>query len=264
MFRTKTVALCLTVVFGLVGGVAARAAGNDDVADVAAKDLLAGKDKQKRYFLIGPQKDAKAPKDGYGLVVILPGGSGSADFHPFVKRIFKNAVPEGYLVAQPVAVKWADKQQIVWPTAKSKVEGMKFTTEEFIDAVIDDVADRHALNRGRVLTLTWSSSGPAAYAASLTSKKVTGSFIAMSVFKPDQLPDLAAAKGHGYYLYHSPDDRICPYHMAQQAEKDLKKAGAEVKLATYEGGHGWRGPLYDDIRDGIKWLEKNHGPEAKP
>src|SRR5258708_5550160 len=128
MFRTKTVALCLTVVFGLVGGVAARAAGNDDVADVAATELLASKDKQKRYFLIGP---AKAHKDGYGLVVILPGGSGSADFHPFVKRIFKNAVPEGYLVAQPVAVKWADKQQIVWPTAKSKVEGMKFTTEEF-------------------------------------------------------------------------------------------------------------------------------------
>jgi hypothetical protein len=29
----------------------------------------------------------------------------------------------------------------------------------------------------------------------------TDPFIAMSVFKPDQLPDLAAAKGHGYYLY---------------------------------------------------------------
>jgi hypothetical protein len=33
------------------------------VADVPAKDLLAGKDKQKRYFLIGREKDAKAPKD---------------------------------------------------------------------------------------------------------------------------------------------------------------------------------------------------------
>jgi len=73
MFRTKTAALCLTVVFGFVGGVVARAAGEDDVADVPAKDLLAGKDKQKRYFLISPEKDAKARMGGYGLVVILPG-----------------------------------------------------------------------------------------------------------------------------------------------------------------------------------------------
>ncbi|HZY87619.1 MAG TPA: hypothetical protein VFE78_22460 [Gemmataceae bacterium] len=262
MFQTKTAALGLAVVFGLAGGAAARA--QDDVADVPAKDVFAGKDKQKRYFLIGPAKGAKAPRDGFGLVVVLPGGAGSADFHPFVKRIFKNAVPEGYLVAQPVAVKWADKQQVVWPTAKNKVGGMKFTTEELIDAVIDDVAARHKLDRGRVFTLTWSSSGPAAYAASLTSKKVTGSFIAMSVFKPDLLPDLAAAKGRGYYLYHSPDDRVCPYRMAEQAEKALTKAGAEVKLVTYDGGHGWRGPLYDNIRAGIEWLEKNHGPGPKP
>ena len=263
MFRTKTAALCLTVVFGFVGGVAARAAGEDDVADVPAKDLLAGKDKQKRYFLIGPEKDAKAPMDGYGLVVILPGGSGSAEFHSFVKRIFKNAVPEGYLVAQPVAVKWTDEQQIVWPTAKIKVEGLKFTTEEFIDAVIDDVADRHNLDRGRVFTLTWSSSGPAAYAASLTSKKVTGSFIAMSVFKPNQLPPLSKAKGHCYFLYHSPDDRVCPFAMAQQANKELERSGATVKLLTYEGGHGWRGGLYDHIREGVQWLETSH-TAAKP
>jgi len=251
MFRMSTVALYLTVACGLVAGVAARAADEDDVADVPSKDVRAGKDEQKRYFLIGPAKETKAPAD-------------SADFHPFVKRIFKNALPEGYLVAQPVAVKWADGQQIVWPTAKGKVEGMKFTTEEFIDAVVEDVAGRHKLDRGRVFTLSWSSSGPAAYAASLSSKKVTGSLIAMSVFKPDQLPDLAAAKGRGYYLYHSPDDRVCPYRMAEQAEKALKAAGAEVKLMTYDGGHGWRGPLYDDIRDGISWLEKNHGPAAKP
>ena len=58
--------------------------------------------------------------------MVLPGGDGSADFHPFVKRIFKNAVPEGYVLAQPIAVKWSDKQEIVWPTAKNRVEKMKF------------------------------------------------------------------------------------------------------------------------------------------
>lgn len=238
-------------------------AADDDVADVPSQDLRAGKDEKKRYFLVGPPKEAKVPKKGYGLLVVMPGGDGGADFHPFVKRIYKNSVPEGYVLAQPVAVKWADGQEIVWPTDKNRVERMKFSTEGFVEAVIEDVGRRHALDPERVFTLTWSSSGPAAYAVSLTSKQVTGSFIAMSVFKPDLLPPLEKAKGHGYYLYHSPDDRVCPFRMAEQAAKELGKNGAAVKLATYDGGHGWRGGLYDEIRAGIEWLEKNHAGGKK-
>ncbi len=254
----RVVAVAALAIALLSGG---RLAAWDDVADVKSQDLRIGKDENKRYFLIEPPKAVKEPKKGYGLLVVLPGGDGGADFHPFVKRIYKNAVPEGYVLAQPVAVKWTDEQQIVWPTEKSSVEGMKFSTEDFIDAVIKDVGGKYTIDPERIFTLSWSSSGPAAYAASLRSKKIAGSFIAMSVFKPDFLPPLKKAKGHAYYLYHSPDDRVCPYRMAEQAEKDLKENGATVKLATYDGDHGWRGNLYDDIKDGVEWLEKNH---AKP
>ena len=100
---------------------------------------------------------------------------------------------------------------------------MKFSTEEFVEAVIKDVADKHKIDPERVFTLTWSSSGPAAYAVSLSSDKITGSFVAMSVFKPDLLPPLEKAKGHAYFLYHSPGDRVCPFRMAEPAEKELKK-----------------------------------------
>ncbi len=241
-----------------------RLPSQDDVAEIGSQDLRANKDESKRYFLIGPQKGVQAPKEGYGLLVVLPGGPGSADFHPFVKRIYKNALPEGYLVAQPVAVKWTEQQQIVWPTDKNRAEEMKFSTEDFVDAVIKDVTSWHKVNPERIFTLSWSSSGQAAYAVSLTSKKVTGSFIAMSVFKPELLPELKNAKGHGYFLYHSPDDRVCPFRMAEQAVKDLEKNGATVKLATYEGGHGWRAGLYDHIRAGVQWLENNHTVLAKP
>jgi predicted esterase len=235
-----------------------------DVADVPSQDLRAGDDANKRYFLIGRTKDAKAPADGYGLVVIMPGGDGSADFNPFVRRIFKNALPEGYLAAQPVAVKWTPEQQIVWPTKTNPVAGMKFSTEEFVGAVIEDVAKKQKLDRGRVFTLSWSSSGPAAYAVSLQEKKtVTGSLVAMSVFNPRFLPPLKAASGHAYYLYHSPQDRVCPYRMAEQAKTSLTENGAKVRLETYEGGHGWRGDLYADIRSGIEWLEQNR-EKAKP
>jgi predicted esterase len=234
-----------------------RAIAQDDVADIASQDLRAGEDEHKRYFLIEPDKNAAASKPSCGLLIVLPGGNGSADFHPFIKRIYKHAVPEGYLLAQPVAMKWSDEQKIVWPTEKNPAEGMKFTTEEFVEAVLQDVMKRHPLDPARTFTLTWSSSGPAAYAISLTNENVSGSFIAMSVFKPDLLPPLETAKGHGYFLYHSPDDRVCPFRMAEQAAKDLEKNGATVKLATYKGGHGWRGGLYDSIREGIEWLEKN-------
>jgi hypothetical protein len=67
-------------------------------------------------------------------------------------------VPAGYLVAQPVAIQWQDDQEIVWPTAKVKADGMKFTTEEFIDSVIDDVSVRHKLDKSHIFTLSWSSS----------------------------------------------------------------------------------------------------------
>jgi predicted esterase len=240
-----------------------KLSAQEDVAEIASEDLRAGKDDAKRYFLVGPHKDKPPPKDGYGLVVVLPGGDGTADFHPFIKRIFKNAVPEGYVLAQPVARKWTEEQRIVWPTEKNPAEGMKFSTESFIDAVIEDVSETHALDPQRIFTLTWSSSGPAAYAASLTSKRVTGSFIAMSVFKPDLLPPLESAKGHGYFLYHSPQDAVCPFRMAEQAVKELETNGATVKLATYAGGHGWRGGVYRDIRSGLEWLEKNHAAGAR-
>jgi RNA polymerase sigma factor (sigma-70 family) len=236
---------------------------DDDIADVPSQDLRAAKDDNKRYFLIGPVKDTKRPKDGFGLVVILPGGPGSADFHPFVKRIYKNSIPDGYLVAQPVAVQWTDGQEIVWPTTKNPVDKMQFSTEEFVAAVIKEVAAKHPVNGKRVFTLSWSSSGPAAYAISLSDRSVTGSLIAMSAFNPRLLPPLEKAKGHAYFLYHSPDDEVCPYRMAEQAARDLETNHAKVKLLTYEGGHGWRGGLYEHIRQGIEWLEKNAPTPAK-
>src|SRR5262249_29638161 len=194
-----------------------------------AKEMKAGGDANKRYFLIGPRKDVKAPKEGFGLVLVMPGGDGSEDFHEFVKSLYEEAVPERYLVAQLVAKMWKEDQEIIWPTANDLLPDAKFTTEPFVEAVIADVARTHALNPRHVFTLSWSSGGPAAYAVSLQKKTaVTGSFIACSVFKPKQLPPLEQAKGHAYYLYHSPGDKICPFRMAKEAAQQLEKIGAKV------------------------------------
>lgn len=228
-----------------------------DVADVPSEELKVGGDKRKTYFLIGAKKDAAEP---YKLLVVLPGGDGSAEFNPFLRRVWKNGLPPGYLIAQVVATKWSDEQieQVVWPTSRMRWPGMKFSTEELVEAVIKDVRTRQKVDESKVFTLSWSSGGPAAYAISLTSGQVKGSFVAMSVFKPDQLPPLVMAKGHAFYIFHSPEDFI-PISMAREAEKQLGERGAKVTLAIYPGGHGWTSDPFGNIRKGVEWLEQNSG-----
>jgi len=210
---------------------------------------------RQEYFLID-HSGGTAPDGGYKLLLVLPGGDGSANFNPFVTNIGKHAAGNEYLVAQLVSVKWTPDQQVIWPTGHSKTKKAGFTTEEFIAAVIGDIRKSHKLHPDHIYTLSWSSGGPAAYAASLSVKELKGSFIAMSVFKPDRMGELADAKGHRYYIYHSPDDNVCPIRMAKDAEERLAKEGAEVEFKTYDGGHGWHGNIFGDLRAGIEWLEK--------
>ena len=135
---------------------------------------------------------------------------------------------------------------------------MKFSTEEFLYAVIKDVKKKYPVDKHRIFVLAWSSGGPVAYAATLQKETpITGAFIAMSVFKPEQLPSLQNAKGRLFYLLQSPQDFI-PFRMVEQARDQLTSAGAIVKLETYEGGHGWQGDPYKMIQKGFEWLEEKN------
>jgi predicted esterase len=228
-----------------------------DPLDLPVEERFAGGDTNKLYFLIGQTNVAVASQNGFRLLVVLPGGAGGRDFQPFIKRIHQNALPAGYMVAQMVAPKWDDKQfaQIVWPTDRSPYPTMKFSTEAFVSAVIVEVEKQHKLDGRYIFTLSWSSGGPAAYAVSLTpGRRVTGSFVAMSVFRSEDLPNLTLAKGRAYYLLHSPQDFI-PIAMAEKARDMLGFNGATVHLQTYDGGHGWHGDVFGKIRAGIEWLE---------
>jgi predicted esterase len=227
-----------------------------DIADMKVQDLRAGGDEKKRYFVI--HQPVQPPKGGWRTLFVLPGGSGDAEFRPFVTRLAKHALPENYLVVQLVAPVWTPEQaqNLVWPSAKSGVREMKFSTADFFLAVRAELAKAHPLDPRYSFTLTWSSSGMSGYEFSLLPKSgVTGTFVAMSIFKPAQLPALSRAKGHPYFLYHSPQDFI-PLAQAEGAQDALKKAGAIVELQTYEGGHGWKGDVFQDIRKGITWLEQ--------
>jgi predicted esterase len=223
----------------------------------SAQERFAEGDRDKRFFLIGHENRTNPP-DGYRLLLVLPGGDGSADFHPFVRRIHQNALSGNYLVAQLVSKQWTPGQfeKLVWPTKINRWQGMRFSTEEFVDSVIGDIKRTHKIDPRHIYSLSWSSGGPAAYAVSLQkSTMVKGSFVAMSVFKPAQLPPLDAAKRHAYYILHSPQDFI-PIAMAKTARDRLGNYGASVRLQTYKGGHGWHGDVFGMIRTGMAWLEQ--------
>ncbi len=76
----------------------------------------------------------------------------------------------------------------------------------------------------------------------------------MSVFKPDDLPPLENARGRKFAIQHSPDDRVCPFRMAQDAEKQLTEKGAAVKFTETQGGHGWNGNVFGNMRSNLDWL----------
>jgi predicted esterase len=241
----------------LVLAAASPAPQPPDVADIRAERITIDGDKQKTYFLMSRKSEAEPPGGGFSLLIVLPGGDGGEAFQPFVKRILKYAVPPGHVVAEAVAPKWDKSQRVVWPTGKLPVRGQKFSTEQFLEAIVADVGKRKKLDKTSIFAMAWSSGGPALYAASLQKKtQLTGYYVSMSVFKPQYLPPLAAAKGRAYYIEHSPADRVCPFHMAEQAGKSLLAAGAKVKLTTYQGGHGWRGNVYPRIRSGLEWLHR--------
>jgi predicted esterase len=243
--------ICISILAALL---CRPSVAQDDLADVRAKQRTLTP--ELHYYLIGAAGKPQTPERGYKLLIVMPGGDGSADFLPFVQRIYKYALDADYLVIQLLAPKWNERQQIVWPTARSKVPGQKASVEEFIGRAVDDLRERARIDGRHVYTLSWSSGGPAAYAASLSKDTpVTGSFVAMSVFKPDQLPNLRQAAGKFYYLLHSPEDQVCPHRMAVAARDTLREAGATVEFTEYTGGHGWHGDVFDNIRKGIEWLE---------
>ena len=230
----------------------------EDVADIPAEDRRAQDDPFKRYILIGGRGDQPAPPNGYKLLLVLPGGSGSPDFHPFIKRIYRHVLSDEYLLAQIVAPEWDAKQaqEQVWPTTTNPHKSMKFATEQFIDVVLDEIDRDYEIDEKHIFMLAWSSSGPPTYATMLQPKtRVTGAFVAMSVFKPETLPPIENAKDRAFYILHSPQDFI-PIAHAEAARDQLRAAGATTKLTTYQGGHGWRGNIYQNMRDGIRWLEE--------
>jgi predicted esterase len=163
-------------------------------------------------------------------LLVLPGGSGSEEFAPFIGNIYRQSIPAGYLPAQLVAPQWSPDQaeQVVWPTAGLPSKDAKFVTEDFIASVVQDIAARYKLDSRHTYATGWSSSGLHLYASLYRpDSPLTGAFVAMSVFKPEQIADLKGAAGRSVYILHSPEDFI-QMRFPEAARDQLAAAGART------------------------------------
>jgi len=71
--------------------------------NISIERCHAGVNSKQQYFLMRQRKPAKAA-DKHGLVVIVPGGPGTADFLPFCANVLTAvAIPDDFLVAQLIA-----------------------------------------------------------------------------------------------------------------------------------------------------------------
>ena len=252
----KTIISILSLVFSFLHS-AAEAQGLDK--SVITSEHTAGADALKRYFVIRHRlAPAETPKE-YGLLLVLPGGAGGADFLPFCANIITaQGTPKDFIVAELVAPVWGkmDNSTIVWPTKGRPSKEARFTSEDFVDAVIKDVSKRYPIHDGWVFTLGWSSSGHVLYSSSFENPKIRGSFIAMSCFQPMWFEHPENAKGKRYYFWHSPEDNICPYAQCQSAVAFLSKFGASTLSKSYKGGHGWVPFTFyaDRIKEALEWF----------
>ena len=78
----------------------------------------------------------------------------------------------------------------------------------------------------------------------------------MSRFIPRMFTQLQKAKDKRYYLWHSPQDNVCPYADAETAAKVLTERGALTILKTYDGGHGWipNTSYAERIKEALTWF----------
>ena len=229
--------------------------------DLPVQHLKAGGDAHKRYFIIGPSVKATAAGQPLGLLVFLPGGEKSGEDWLDTGKGWARQLPsDQYIFAFPVSVRWNEKQTNPWPTAKTPEKGMKFSTEEFLEAVVAEIMKNQKIDSKRVFLFAYQQSATAGYAAGL---RPQSPFTAISIgcggLKSKDLPALGAAARRLWYLVSWPGDRGATPKEMQDARAVLSKTRAMVELKEYTEALFLGGKGCDAIKEMIAWFESKTG-----
>src|SRR5256885_326055 len=103
---------------------------------VSVQTQTVGRNADQKYFLIEHKGGTETGK-ARGLILILPGGPGSADFLPFCANVLTlYGIPADFVAAELVAPQWStNEDRVVWPSRAFPDRHSKFTSDEFLGAV---------------------------------------------------------------------------------------------------------------------------------
>ncbi len=113
-----------------------------DLADVPALDLRIADDEKKRYFLIGNVESPSPKKAGRRVLVVMPGGDGSAAFSPFIRRIYPKDIKRRMGDRANRCSEMGERPKRCLAHEISPFSTARFSTEQLFDEVMADVAAR--------------------------------------------------------------------------------------------------------------------------
>ena len=201
-----------------------------------------------------------AGETGPGLLVVLEGAdSGLSNASEFWMEAAQKALKGNYLIALPAPPKWSAEQNILWVTAKDRVsvKNVRFTTEQFLAAIVADVCARYPMWRDHIFLAGVAGGGLPVYAASLAPvTPFRGFYLLDASFSSAQLPPLTGAKGRKYFIQQDPASKTNPLWMAEAARRLLIQQGAFVTLSDFGKDRTQASESnYEQIGRAIHWLE---------
>ncbi len=83
------VVIVIAIAVTVSGLATSSAEAQSDVPGIYSEEVNAGGNVNMTYLVHSFGRRPRPPKDGFGVVVVLPGGDGSEEFAPFVRGILK-------------------------------------------------------------------------------------------------------------------------------------------------------------------------------
>lgn len=186
------------------------------------------------------------PKYAYPLVVVFhPDGSdegAAARLAPALsRRNYITACPRG-----PVALGTgpSGRPRFRWDESDPRAT-------EYLAAIVAHTCSLYHVHPDRLHLLGVGEGATVAYQLALTATHPVGGVIALNGRLPGAGPCSSAARGLRVFIGHGTNNPVLPITVARQDHRRLRRAGANVRFATYPTTH----QVHDDmLRDVNRWI----------
>ncbi len=195
-----------------------------------------------RYAISLPEGYRDSPREPRPLILALhPGGRS-----PYYGSWFMQAIVDPALRGWGAVIVAPDVPDERWATERS---------ERALLALLDDVFDRHVIDRTRVLVTGFSMGGRGTwYMVTRHADLFTGAIVMATGPGDGALESLSSTP---LYIIHSPDDEVVPYAPVEELALLLSGRGYPVQMMRLPGAnHSMMGDYVAPLRVAGQWMWK--------